>query len=70
MSETIKLGTHYAMLMNARDNISQSIQNIGKLKPIDHIRIFNKEGEIKFSNSAEEVGEKNQYQGRSMLYLP
>ena len=58
LSETIQLGTHYAMLLNARDNISQSIQNIGKLKTIEHIRIFNKEGEIKFSNSAEEVGNK------------
>jgi len=58
LSETIKLGTHYAMMLNARDNINQSIQNMGKQKTIEHIRIFNKEGEIKFSNSSDEVGKK------------
>ena len=58
LSETIKLGTHYAMMLNARDYINQSIQNMGRQKTIEHIRIFNKEGEIKFSNSSDEVGEK------------
>lgn len=58
LSETIKLGTHYAMMLNARDNINQSIQNMGKQKTIEHIRIYNKEGEIKFSNETAEVGEK------------
>ena len=57
LSETIKLGTHYAMMLNARDNINQSIQNIGKQKTIEHIRIFNKDGEIKFSSSPDEVGQ-------------
>lgn len=58
LSETIKQGTNYAMMLNARDNINQSIQNFGKQKTIEHIRIFNKEGEIKFSNASDEVGEK------------
>lgn len=58
LSETIKLGTHYAMMLNARDYINESIQNMGRQKTIEHIRIFNKEGEIKFSNSSNEVGEK------------
>ena len=58
LSETIKLGTHYAMMLNARDNINQSIRNMGKQETIEHIRIFNKEGEIKFSSSPEEVGQK------------
>jgi histidine kinase len=57
LSETIKLGTHYAMMLNARDNINQSIRNIGKQKTIEHIRIFNKDGEIKFSSSPDEVGQ-------------
>jgi len=58
LSETIKLGTHYAMMLNARENINQSIQNMGKQKTIEHIRIFNKEGEIKYSDSSDEVGKK------------
>ncbi|MFZ3045643.1 MAG: PAS domain S-box protein [Desulfatirhabdiaceae bacterium] len=56
LSETIKLGTHYAMMLNSRDDINHSIQNIGKQKTIEHIRIYNKEGEIKFSNKVNEVG--------------
>ncbi|HSO67433.1 MAG TPA: PAS domain-containing sensor histidine kinase, partial [Desulfatirhabdiaceae bacterium] len=56
LSETIKLGTHYAMMLNSRVDINQSIQNIGKQKTIEHIRIYNKEGEIKFSNKVNEVG--------------
>lgn len=55
LGETIKLGTEYAMMLNARDNINQSIQNIGRLEAIASIRIFNKEGEIKFSKNLAEI---------------
>jgi len=55
LSTTIKLGTHYAMMLNSRDDINQIIKNIGKQKEIENIRIYNKEGEIKFSNKASEV---------------
>ena len=58
LSETIKLGTHYSMMLNARQDINQSIQNIGRQKTIEHIRIYNKEGEIKFSNISEEVNQR------------
>ena len=52
---TIKLGTHYAMMTNARDDINQIIINIARQKEIETIRIFNKAGQIKFSNQIEEV---------------
>jgi histidine kinase len=55
LTNTIKLGTHYAMMLNSRDDINQIITNIGKLKEIEAIRIYNKEGAIKFSNRTEEV---------------
>ncbi|MFO7559439.1 MAG: PAS domain S-box protein [Desulfobacterales bacterium] len=55
LTDTIKLGTHYAMMLNSRDDINQIIQNIGKQKEIESIRIYNKEGQIKFSNTAQEV---------------
>ncbi len=58
LSQTIQLSTHYAMMLNARYDINQSIQNIGKQKAIEHIRIYNKEGEIKFSSSPLDVGQK------------
>ena len=52
---TIKLGTHYAMMTNARDDINQIIVNIARQEDIETIRIFNKAGQIKFSNQPEEV---------------
>ena len=52
---TIKLGTHYAMMTNARDDINQIILNIARQKEIETIRIYNKAGQIKFSNQFEEV---------------
>jgi len=55
LTTTIRLGTHYAMMLNSRDDINQIIKNIGRLPEIEHIRIFNKAGQIKFSNQPSEV---------------
>ncbi|MBF0257367.1 MAG: PAS domain S-box protein [Desulfamplus sp.] len=57
LSATIKLGTHYAMMLNSRDDIDQIINNIAKLKEIENIRIYNKSGQIKFSNRISEKDE-------------
>ncbi len=55
LTTTIKLGTHYAMMLNSRDDLTQIIANIGRQEEIENVRIYNKEGEIKFSNRAAEV---------------
>jgi len=55
LSTTIKLGTHYAMMSNSRDDINQIINNIGRHEAIETIRIYNKNGQIKFSNRTREV---------------
>jgi histidine kinase len=55
LTTTIRLGTHYAMMLNSRDDINQIITNIGKLPEIKNIRIYNKLGEVKYSNSLSEV---------------
>jgi histidine kinase len=55
LSNTIKLGTHYAMMLNSKDDINQIIYNIGRQQEIKNIRIFNKQAQIKFSNIAAEV---------------
>ena len=55
LTNTIKLGTHYAMMSNSRDDINQIITNIGKQKEIETIRIYNKDGQIKYSNQPAEV---------------
>ncbi|MCB2146807.1 MAG: PAS domain S-box protein [Deltaproteobacteria bacterium] len=55
LTTTIRLGTHYAMMLNSRDEINQIIHNIGRQPEIKNIRIYNKEGEIKYSNNPDEV---------------
>ncbi len=55
LTTTIRLGTHYAMMLNSRHEINQIINNIAKLDEIRNIRIYNKDGEIKFSNHADEL---------------
>ncbi len=55
LSNTIRLGTHYAMMLNSRDDIKQIINNISKQHDIVNIRIYNKQGEIKFSNQDAEI---------------
>ncbi|MGD2185013.1 MAG: PAS domain S-box protein [Desulfobacterales bacterium] len=54
-AHTIMLGTHYAMMHNLRDDLTSIIKNIAKEKKLENIRIYNKNGEIKFSNTASEV---------------
>ena len=55
LSNTIRLGTHYAMMINSRDDIKQIITNISKQHDIVNIRIYNKQGEIKYSNQDAEI---------------
>jgi len=55
LTNTIKLGTHYAMMLNSRDDINQIINNIAKQPELENIRIYNKEGKIKFSNESSEI---------------
>jgi histidine kinase len=55
LTSTILLGTHYAMMLNSRDDINQIITNIGRQKEIENIRLYNKGGQIKFSNQPDEV---------------
>ena len=56
LTNTIRLGTHYAMMHNLRKDINRIIKNIGKEKDIEHVRIYNKAGQIKFSNQNVEIG--------------
>ncbi len=55
LGNTIELGAHYAMMLNSRDDINEIIKNIGKQEGIENIRIYNKQGQIKFSNFSSEV---------------
>ena len=70
LTTTIRLGTHYAMMLNSRDEINQIINNISRQPEIKNIRIYNKEGEIKYSNNPKRSREDDQHQGRGLPYLP
>lgn len=53
----IKEGLYRMMLFNKRDDLHQTILSIGKESQIERARIYNKQGEIKFSNKESEIGE-------------
>lgn len=55
LGTTIKLGTRYAMMVNSRDDLNQIITNIGSQPGIQAVRVYNKEGQIKFSNIRREI---------------
>jgi histidine kinase len=56
LTNTIRLGTHYSMMLDSREDIRQIINNVSRQKGIESIRIYNKLGEIMFSNQPGEVG--------------
>jgi histidine kinase len=65
LGNTIKLGAHYAMMHNSRDDINQIIMNISKQEGIESIRIYNKQGEIKFSSHPAEVDQTGDIQSEA-----
>lgn len=56
VSDTILLALHYAMLLDSEEDMKENINNIGKQEEIRSIRVYNKDGEIVFSNIPDEVG--------------
>ena len=58
LSKTIILGTHYAMLLDAENDTQEIVSNVSRQEDIRSIRIYNKQGEIKFSNDLDELGER------------
>jgi PAS domain S-box-containing protein len=65
LGNTIKLGAHYAMMHNSRDDINQIIMNISRQEGIESIRIYNKQGKIKFSNHPSEVDQTGNIQSEA-----
>ncbi len=56
ISDVIVASTRYAMLVNERDIVGKIIEDIGKKKGIERVRVINKDGTIIHSNRASEVG--------------
>ncbi|MDY0374803.1 MAG: PAS domain S-box protein [Desulfobacterium sp.] len=67
ISKTIRLGTHYSMMLNARDDIHQIIQNTATQREIENVRIYNKQGFIKFSNIPSEIDTKAQPKSKGCI---
>ena len=55
LGSTIQLGLHYAMLTYATQDIRQIIKNISTQPDIKSIRVYNKSGQIKYTNRPEET---------------
>ena len=55
LTRSIKLGTHHAMMHNLRDDLTRIIKGIAADEKIVNIRIYDKAGQIKFSNTAAEI---------------
>ena len=55
LSNTIRLGTHYAMMLNSRNDLNRIINNVVTQEGIEEVRIFNKQGRIKFSGDSTEL---------------
>ena len=55
LTSSIMLGAHHAMMNNLREDINRIITKVGTGKNIENIRIYNKEGQIKYSNLQGEI---------------
>ncbi|MGD9369046.1 MAG: ATP-binding protein [Desulfobacteraceae bacterium] len=55
LSNIVLLGMRHDMMLNSREDIKENIKNISSLHEIKNIRIYNKQGAIKFSSQPEEV---------------
>lgn len=56
LSETVKSGTEYDMLLNQRERIHETIKRMGNQSSIQRIRIMNKSGEVIYSSDSAEIG--------------
>jgi HAMP domain-containing protein len=57
LTETVIKSAHYAMLKSDRETLRNIITNVGDLKGVEQLRIFNKQGLIMYSSDPREVGQ-------------
>ena len=55
-SDMIKRSTRYSMLLNRREDLSQTTRTLGNEPGIKKIRIYNKMGVIAYSSDSTEIG--------------
>ncbi len=57
LSEAVKSGTEYDMMLNQRERIHETIKRMGTQASISRIRIMNKGGAIIYSSDTTEIGQ-------------
>lgn len=55
LAETVVKSTRYAMLKDDRESLRNIVENIGTLKEVGQVRIYNQNGEIRFSGHPVEI---------------
>lgn len=58
ISSTIISTTYHGMLNNDSQSVYKMIAEVGRQPGIDHVRLLNKDGEVKYSTHPEEIGKK------------
>ena len=57
LSETIQRSTHYAMLLNRKDDVHQIIRTIADQQGVEYVRVYDKQGAIIYSAIESEIGQ-------------
>jgi two-component system NtrC family sensor kinase len=57
-SDLIQHSTHYSMLLNRKEDVHHIIRTIADAPGVEHVRIYDKQGVIIFSEASEEIGER------------
>lgn len=58
LGDVILSSVRYSMMLNAREDLAETVKDIGEQKDIFSIRIYNKDGEIMYSGDQAEVGRR------------
>ncbi|MHC4598648.1 MAG: HAMP domain-containing protein, partial [Planctomycetota bacterium] len=56
LGETVIKSTRFDMLRNQQEDIAKTVENVGGQNGIEHIRIINKAGEVRYSSDRKEIG--------------
>ncbi|MFH1809797.1 MAG: ATP-binding protein [Pseudomonadota bacterium] len=65
--EIIERSTHWAMLHNQKEDVSEIVRNVGEQPDVVGVRIFDKNGRIVFSDRESEIGHKVELHGEACV---
>ena len=56
ISDIIKKSARHSMLLNRSEDVLQIIRTVGSERGVEHVRVYNKLGSIKYSSDTSEIG--------------